>query len=253
METSREEKPIWQKPPGLLALSPLVVDIWRIKVSGEVGHLARLQALLDEAEAARARQFRMPPDHDRFVVGRGTLRYLISAYTGINPRAVLFRYNPYGKPFLSAEDSRLRFNTSHSGTSVVHAFTLDAPLGVDVEAIRPKIAREGIADTLFAPEEAAALRSLPPDRAVAGFFACWTRKEAYLKGRGWGLGYPLDAFVVSVAPEEPPRLLSGEGAASWRLYDVEAGPGLAGCLAVEGTQHQLRFWDFDLDSFPVAR
>jgi 4'-phosphopantetheinyl transferase len=248
MENKGAGNAIWRNPSIFPALTPSTVDIWRINLSGDTRHLHRSLAILDETEVARSQLFRMPLDRDRFVIGRATLRRLISAYTGITARTISFRYNSYGKPLLSDEGSRLRFNTSHSSTTIVHAFTLDTPLGVDVESIRPEMAGTGIADTLFAPEEAAALRALPADRALAGFFACWTRKEAYLKGRGWGLGYPLDAFVVSVAAEGPARLLAGEGASAWRLYDLEVGPGLAGCLAVEGTGHLLRFWEFDLDA-----
>ncbi len=51
------------------------------------------------------------------------------------------------------------------------------------------------------------LEDLPPQQQVDGFFNCWTRKEAYVKARGDGLGCPLDQFSVSLAPGEPARLL----------------------------------------------
>ena len=43
---------------------------------------------------------------------------------------------------------------------------------------------------------------LHPDEQVRAFFACWTRKEAYVKARGGGLSIPLDRFEVSLTPEQ---------------------------------------------------
>jgi 4'-phosphopantetheinyl transferase len=57
-----------------------------------------------------------------------------------------------------------------------------------------------IADQHFSVEERMELRSLPPAEQRAGFFRCWTRKEAVIKVHGDGLAYPLDSFDVDLAP-----------------------------------------------------
>uniref|UniRef100_UPI0015F0A0DF 4'-phosphopantetheinyl transferase superfamily protein n=1 Tax=Streptomyces phytophilus TaxID=722715 RepID=UPI0015F0A0DF len=55
----------------------------------------------------------------------------------------------------------------------------------------------------------------------AAFTRLWTRKEAYLKGLGVGLGRALDADDVSTAVP------------GWHLVDLAPGTGHAGALAVE--------------------
>jgi len=70
------------------------------------------------------------------------------------------------------------------------------------------------------------------------FFHCWTRKEAYLKGLGEGLAYPLDRFDVTVTPGQPARLLRASedqnGSTTWQLHDLSQLPTYAAAVAVKG-------------------
>jgi 4'-phosphopantetheinyl transferase len=111
-------------------------------------------------------------------------------------------------------------------------------VGVDLEYIRrePNLL-EGV-EQFFAPREIAKLRALPASLRYEAFFACWTRKEAYLKARGDGLSIPLDQFEVSLAPTEPAALLhtqwDAQEAQRWSLRELTPGPGYVAALAVEG-------------------
>jgi 4'-phosphopantetheinyl transferase len=89
------------------------------------------------------------------------------------------------------------------------------------------------------------LRAVPAPARTTAFFTCWTRKEAYVKARGEGLGHPLDRFAVSLAPEGPVRLspaggADGEETARWSLAGLRQEPGFVAALAVEG--HGWRLW-----------
>jgi 4'-phosphopantetheinyl transferase len=96
-----------------------------------------------------------------------------------------------------------------------------------------------LAASFFSPAERDALASLPPGLRREGFFACWSRKEAYIKATGAGVSAGLDHFDVSLAPGEAARLLADRAAGSaverWMLRDLSPAPGYSGALAVQGT------------------
>ncbi len=93
-----------------------------------------------------------------------------------------------GKPYLK-DWPRIQFNLSHSGAYGVCAVS-DAPVGVDVEMIRPL--RQDVAKRFFTKVEQGYLSAQPPEE----FFRLWTRKESFTKAVGKGLTLPMDRFSV---------------------------------------------------------
>jgi 4'-phosphopantetheinyl transferase len=89
---------------------------------------------------------------------------------------------------------------------------------------------------------------LPDDQKLPAFFRCWTRKEAYIKGRGEGLSIPLDQFEVSLEPDAEAELLATQDdpqeVSRWSLYNIEPGQDYLGALAVEGRPAQIQYWDY---------
>ena len=85
-----------------------------------------------------------------------------------------------------------------------------------------------LARSFFSGAENAALAALAPEAARTAFFACWARKEAFVKALGRGLSYPLDAFTVSV-DENPSIVSGGEG---WKAHRVEPPSGHRAALVV---------------------
>jgi 4'-phosphopantetheinyl transferase len=116
------------------------------------------------------------------------------------------------------------FNLSHAEGWAVLATTTGFAVGIDIEAEQGGIARSGIAEHFFAPGEVENLMSLPEETKDSAFLQCWTRKEAYLKGRGGGLSIPLDSFEVSFGPGHPARLIRSDGnpadCRDWTLIDL---------------------------------
>jgi 4'-phosphopantetheinyl transferase len=79
---------------------------------------------------------------------------------------------------------------------------------------------------------------------VGAFFRCWTRKEAFIKATGEGLARPLETFVVTLAPDEPARLIDIDGhpeaLVRWTLHDLRPPLGYAGALVAEGPVRTVR-------------
>jgi 4'-phosphopantetheinyl transferase len=210
--------------------------------------LSELRAVLDEDELQRAARFRSQQDSERFTVAHGTLRLLLARYLGIEPSELVFCSGEHGKPFLAPEvdHADIKFNIAHSDGLALYAFSRDREVGVDVERMQPVGLGGPSVVQFFSRHERAVLHKLPPSLQQSAFYACWTRKEAYIKARGVGLSIGLDQFEVSLRPDKPARLrrVRGEflGARRWSLRHLEPGPGYAGAVAVEGRGWRLKCW-----------
>jgi 4'-phosphopantetheinyl transferase len=193
-------------------------------------------AILNDDERARALRFRHARDRDRYVARRAMLREILASYLGRAPEQVEFTPNEFGK--LSIAGSDLRFNLSHSHGVALYAIARGFEVGCDIERRDVGFADDQIPEHFFSPKEVRALRALPPEQQTEGFFNCWTRKEAYIKARGYGLSLPLDSFDVSLAPGAPAALQrSCDG---WSVKSFEPLPGFQAAVVVEGYDWEMR-------------
>ncbi|GJD54294.1 4'-phosphopantetheinyl transferase family protein [Methylobacterium dankookense] len=205
--------------------------VWRIDLARAEADLARCAEALSPDERARMARYLRPEDRARFAASHAALRLILGRALGRDPRAIAFVLAPGGRPELAG--AGLSFNLSHSGQRALVALSTEAPVGVDVETLRPLPDALRIARGHFAPDETASLARLDGPAREAAFFALWTRKEAVVKALGAGLALPLTRFSVSLPPG-PPRLLRLDvpGAPStWTLHHLEPGPGTVGALA----------------------
>ena len=225
---------------GHVALGPDEIHLWRASLDVSRPGLERLAQTIDDGEVGRAARFRFPRDRERFVARRGLLRAILSLYTGVMPAQLRFSYSPLGKPELitGETETQVHFNVSHSRGLALYAVATLGEVGVDLERHNPDILGDGIAERFFARGEVSTLNSLPVDARLNAFFACWTRKEAYIKARGEGLSIDLNSFEVSLAPGQPAALLRTAGGpdetSRWTMLDIAPGPGYSGALCAEG-------------------
>jgi 4'-phosphopantetheinyl transferase len=224
------------------------LHVWRASLDQDRTTILKLLALLAPDECQRAEKYFRSIDRDRFIIARGVLRKILSAYLHIAPREVRFIYNEYGKPSLSADQNHcaLSFNLSHSNSLALYAVTYGRSVGIDIEYIRGDFATLEIAEHFFSKDEVAGLKSLPTDQRVMGFFNCWSRKEAFIKAKGMGVAYSLDRFTVSLVPGETPALLKVDDdereVARWRMYELKPGAGYAAALIAAEPPVMLKQW-----------
>jgi 4'-phosphopantetheinyl transferase len=252
--------PSWSLPPESLKLAHDEVYVWRASLDQAASQVQNLWQTLTAEARARAERFYFPRNREHFIAARRVLRAILGRYLNRHPSALRFCHTPYGKPVLTAESGgeTLRFNVSHSHGLALYAIARSRELGINVEHIRPDLADEQIAEPFFSAREVVVLRALPSHMRTAAFFHCWTRKEAYIKGRGEGLSLPLEQFDVSLIPGEPAALLSTQGdpceAWRWSLQELIPGPGYMAALAVEGHHWRLACWQWPLgDEFSIGR
>jgi 4'-phosphopantetheinyl transferase len=245
----------WQPPSSRLSISTTELHIWRASLDLPAALAQRLHATLAHDEQQRAQRLRFANDRAHFVAARGILRCILSSYLDCAPQDVVFEYGARGKPALSpaAHTSALRFNVAHSHGLALYAVAYQREVGIDLEHIRANVDYEQIAQRFFSPQEYATLRTLPAGEQLHAFFACWTRKEAYIKAQGDGLWQALDAFSVTLAPHEPVQLVHIDGspqqAARWSLHNLLPGADYAAALAVEGHDWQGTCWQWDAAAY----
>ena len=224
------------------------VHVWRTDLHSEA-HAQNLEQLLSPDEIQRVSRFRFAEHRRRFIIARGCLRELLSAYLGIKGCEVSFTYSREGKPALAPRHhSKIFFNVSHSADVAVFAFTTERSIGVDVEMIRHDVDTDGIPKRFFSSGEQKMLAELDGEAKFRGFFNCWTRKEAYVKAVGSGLSLPLRDFDVSLVPGDPARLLATrpdqEQTARWSMASLDCGDMCAAAVVVEGSIAKLRISEF---------
>jgi 4'-phosphopantetheinyl transferase len=194
-------------------------------------------AVMTDDERTRSARFVFDTHRRRFIACRAWLRHRLGERLGREAATVRFEYGPMGKPSLGTD--AVCFNVSHSDRYALLAITHGTEVGVDIERVRPLADMDGLAARVFSDRERAALARVPPDDRADAFFAGWTRKEAYIKARGQGIGL-LGAVEVELTPGQPARLLRLDGAPGelerWSIQALSpvAGFSAAVCLEAPG-------------------
>jgi len=225
------------------ALSPLTfpagrLDVWRVRLDEWETSGPELSILAPD-EVGRASRFHFEKDRLHFIRCRSALRHLLAVYLQIPAAEICFEYFAGGKPGLAAEQNphSLQFNVSHSAGMALIAVGSQHRLGVDIEKIRSNVDTSSLAERFFSLRERVGLQSLPDELRVQGFFACWTRKEAFLKATGEGLSFPLADFSVTTHPDLEPALEEIRGniqaRKEWFLADLVVMDGYRATAAVE--------------------
>jgi 4'-phosphopantetheinyl transferase len=203
------------RAPPALAIGD--VHLWDGRTNDLLRTIDAFDACLDAKERARARRFQRPDRRRRYVVAHGVQRAVLAAYLDIDPQAVRFRIGSKGKPFID-HLSDLSCSLSYSGDRFIIAVGR-SQLGVDIEEWTSFTHGEVMASA-FSPAERAYVEDRAPHDRRAAFFAIWTRKEAYLKATGAGIGDDLRHIDVVA-----------DAAGGLQIRSIDVGPDTSGALA----------------------
>jgi 4'-phosphopantetheinyl transferase len=170
---------------------------------------------------------------------------ILSRYLAQCPTEIEFCDGRFGNAEIKADLVRehLSFSISHAGDLALYAVTRLCPVGMDVEWLRPVPHLEEIASRFFSPRETERLMALSTECRMERFFACWTRKEAFLKATGEGIGEGLAEPEVALTPWEEPEILrttaESEARTEWQLRSFS--PALRYLAAVAFQHRNLAF------------
>lgn len=229
---------LWPLPPTEQSLAAIDAHVWAACLDLPAEPLARLGATLSNDERQRAARFHFDRHRNRFIAGRGILRSLLASYVDCLPDELQFSYCPNGKPALSGRfaDSALNFNLAHSEGLALIAVTRCSTVGVDVEKIRRVTDANELVERFFSPRENTLFQQLDDGEKKIAFFNLWTRKEAWLKATGEGIGHLLARVEVTFLPSEPARFLAlpeHSGAnANWLVSELKPAADFVGAIAL---------------------
>lgn len=247
LETTQAVSLTGQRPDKLV-LNPHEIHVWMFTLDQPPDKADYLASLLSPDELSRAARYLSEKAGQRFTVGRGWLRLILSVYLKGTPGNLVFRYGANGKPYLETSSSGNgngsppSFNLTHSNGIALLAITQRGHIGIDLEYIHaiPEIAT--IASHYFSPRECAALGSLPEKEKITAFLNIWTSKEAYIKARGDGFSLPFNSFDIAVYKHNAEIKIETNSPNSgnvltpdpqWRFIPVQAPHGFSAALVVE--------------------
>jgi 4'-phosphopantetheinyl transferase len=218
----------WQKPGPLMRSEPGTVHLWCVMLDPSVEASTPLGAILASDERQRARAIRLECARREWVMTRGALRDVLARYAGVAPVDVRFSTGRFGKPALHGPIGlRLQFNVSHANGLALVAVAAETAVGVDVEYVRTDIAVEVAAARWLTARERRWVESGLPEERSARSLALWTRKEAYAKATGRGVGADLTTIDLLDAPL---------GWTAWTLVPL---PGYVATVVVVGTASRI--------------
>jgi 4'-phosphopantetheinyl transferase len=216
--------------------------------------IARYLPLLDEEEAARFRRFHFNADRMHYLAAHALLRLTLSRYAPRAPQAWRFTKGPFGKPDIdpSLNTPLLRFNLSHTKDLVACVVASGQACGIDVEHVRPMNDMRGVADTVFADAELAALDATPGETQLERFFSFWTLKEAYIKATGQGMSAPLKAIAFTLDGNDIAvdiEAAIADAPAQWTFCTLRPSPQHLSAIAVQrnGARQSVVWHRFDWD------
>lgn len=187
---------------NLGVFTPLDKDslhIWSAHYTDLEQHLPFAHDFLSQQEREKSSDFVKPADAKRYILRHAMLRYILSIYTGTDPRLLPLVNGRRGKPRLHPQDvHEISFSLSHADQVVSVGIVLNHSIGIDIVKTDPGYPFHDITGYLFTPMEKECLERIAPDLRYLMFFKIWALKEAIVKATGEGIRLMNTTDVTSV-------------------------------------------------------
>ena len=198
-----------------------VLVVW-LDLALERDDASALLATLTVDERARVARLATVELQGRAVVRLARRRQVLGEHLDVSPDAVELLPDPRGRLVVQGPRGPLMVSSSSSGDVGLLAVASSRQLGVDVEAVSEVVDVPRFVDRVATESEATALAALDPGARRDALARLWTRKEAFLKATGEGIGggvrhveVPLDVGLWHAAFRP---VLDGP---VWLLYDLD--------------------------------
>jgi 4'-phosphopantetheinyl transferase len=237
-----------------------VVWIGLDQPSETVHNLARILSTEEEHRVARYATTLL---RQRATVRFARRRQIAASLFDVAPEDLISIRDITGRPrFLLSSGDFVDVNSSHCGGVALVAMSTSRRLGVDVEAAPELSPIDKLASWIENERDHEQVREMASNERVDAYLRIWTRKEAYLKATGEGIGAGVKHVNVprSLRPWGV-RFRPLDRGPDWLFYDLDPPPtGLAAALvvAVENedapvpTVHVSSFQDSVRDSIALA-
>lgn len=219
------------------------VDIWRVNIGSNLEYTDVFLKVLNPEEVKRSDKYFSKSDRNRFIISRGSLRYILAQYLNQPAAKIEFKVTGSGKPVINHPGgSQLNFNLSDSADWVLIAIAKSA-IGIDVELIKPNFSYDEILHHNFSEQE---IYYIKQKDSLKRFFLLWTRKEAILKATGIGL---TDNLLL-IPSLDGLNIIDGNLPfinTSWQLSSFEMRNEYMATIAISQLVKNFSFWDVNLN------
>jgi len=227
-------------------IAPLLgedVHVWKVNLLHDFSGVAK--SVLSEDEQVKINRLRSLK-HQRYATSmRVQLRQLLAVYLAVDAKEVQFAKGEFGKPYIL--NSKLSFNISHSEDQALVAVSQCTQLGVDIECWRELGNLEGLVKRNFSEAEKQQWLDVAIGEREATFFKIWTRKEAFIKATGRGLGMGVSTCGFNLQSPHNIKLSPSEYGAtsSWQCYCLDVGERVSASLIIQAESCELKIYHFD--------
>jgi 4'-phosphopantetheinyl transferase len=200
----------------------LVNIVW-LNLDQPIDVTNELRSLMSPEEKRRLSRISNPLQRRQAIVRVARRRQVISELCGVEAHDIVFESDSRGRPMVVYPRVRgLEFSVSHCADISVIAVTHGLRIGVDVESLAEIPDSPNFMTWVASKPEVEQISKLPSSLRHAAKLRLWTRKEAYLKATGEGIGGGIGHLEVPLIAEPwnlpfTPFL----GSAEWSLFGLE--------------------------------